>query len=66
MDPVSGMVTFSSQPWTGQVAESAELRDLNGNPAPLGAFSAGQLVEVKGFPLSENSLLIVRMDMDNN
>lgn len=66
IDPVSGTVTFQNQTWTGTVLPGAELAGLNNEPLTLGDFSAGELVEVKGFKTGDQTFDIVRMHKDNN
>ncbi|RME19047.1 MAG: hypothetical protein D6800_14785 [Candidatus Zixiibacteriota bacterium] len=65
VDAGSGVVTFVNDTRTGIVSESAILEDLNKQPIALGDFSAGELVEVKGFITGDMEVTIVRMAKDN-
>jgi hypothetical protein len=60
------IVSFQNQSWIGVVDENAELRNLADQIVGLDAFDTDQLVEVKGLPRMGDTLLIVRMEMDNN
>ncbi len=59
-------VTFQNQSWNGFVEANAELEGLNGESLLLSDFAAGELVEVKGFNTSGNTLSIVRLHKENS
>lgn len=66
VDVTGGVVTFQTEHWIGVLDAGAELLDLDRNPVTLAAFVPGQLVEVKGIDSSNDTLLVVRLRMDNN
>jgi len=66
VDVTGGVVTFQTQPWIGVLDAGALLLDQDRNPVTLSAFAPGQLVEVKGMAGSNDTLLVVRLRMDNN
>ncbi len=55
-------VTFDGQAWIGQVCNGAKLIGLDGEELTLADFVIGDLVAVKGFPLSESELRISQME----
>jgi len=61
VDSQTGLVTFENYAWIGTVCPSASLTDLDGAPITLDDFSAGDYVDVKGFPLDGDSLNICQM-----
>jgi hypothetical protein len=65
LDTLTRTITFLTQPWVGIVAENADLRDLNENIIPLADFFACQMVEVRGFVISGDTIAVVRMEMEN-
>lgn len=66
VDPGTGEVTFVNDSRVGTVVSGAELLGLLNETLTLADFSAGELVEVRGFKTSESTFDIVRMHKDNN
>ncbi len=66
VDSETGTVTFLNETWIGVLAENAELFGLNGEVLTLSDFLTGELVEVKGFATSGDTISIVHMHKDNN
>lgn len=61
IDLAGRLVTFETVGWIGQVCNGARLTGLDGEPLALEDFSVGELVAVKGFPLTGDSLKICQM-----
>jgi len=62
VDPDARVVTFVGQSWTGEVCPGAQLLGLDGEELALADFAAGETVAVKGFPLTETTLRISKME----
>ena len=62
VDPDTRIVTFVGQSWTGEVCNGAQLIGLSGEELTLADFAAGETVAVKGFPLTEDTLRISKME----
>jgi hypothetical protein len=61
IDVATRIVTFDGQAWLGQVCNGAKLLGLDGEELTLADFATGDLVAVKGFPLTETDLRISQM-----
>lgn len=66
VDANTRVVTFTTQSWIGNVHPEAALTGLNNETLLLSAFSAGQIVEVRGFAQANGDLMITEMKRDNN
>lgn len=62
VDPDTRIVTFVAQSWTGEVCNGAQLIGLDGEELTLADFAAGETVSVKGFPVTEDTLRISKME----
>ncbi|MFH2054776.1 MAG: DUF5666 domain-containing protein [bacterium] len=62
VDIDSRVVTFDGLAWIGNVCPGAELIGTSGEPLTLADFVAGELVKVKGSPLTEDTLKISRLE----
>lgn len=62
IDVDARVVTFVGQTWTGEVCNGAQLIGLDGEELTLADFAAGETVAVKGFPLTEDTLRISKME----
>lgn len=56
------IVTFVGQTWTGEVCNGAQLIGLDGEELTLADFALGETVAVKGFPVTEQTLRISKME----
>lgn len=61
VDSQSGLVTFDNNSWLGMVCPSARLIGIDGLPLSLDEFSAGDFVDVKGFPLESDTLKVCQL-----
>ena len=66
VDPGTGVVTFQNESWVGTVVDGVELLGLFGESLTLSDFSAGEIVEARGFKTADNQFDIVHMHKDNN
>lgn len=66
VDTAAMSVSFQNETWVGIIADGAELEGLMGETLTLVDFGPNELVEVKGFEIAADTLLIVRMRKDNN
>lgn len=62
VDVDTRVVTFVGQSWTGEVCPGAQLFGLDGEELTLADFAAGETVAVKGFPLTEDTFRISKME----
>jgi len=62
VDPDTRIVTFVGQSWTGEVCPGAQLLGPEGEELTLADFTAGETVAVKGFPVTEDTLRISKME----
>ena len=62
VDPDTRIVTFVGQSWTGNVCNGAQLIGLDGEELTLADFAAGETVAVKGFPETEDTLRISKLE----